>query len=238
MLAENSFPRYSGVLDKELHLPATSKYELTSFIANQIVDWRNNPDRPDRDGETILTEHLCSYLNSAVYYSEAWSHIQFQPETSDETNVGRKIDLTAKPRAAKIIIEGRRHTQFDSLFPIECKRLPTPKQKNRDDREYVVTRNGTTGGIQRFKYGHHGASHKFAAMIAYIQDRDAQHWKAAVNSWIDDLAKEQNTVWSNSDHLAEINLEVNSDVSCLQSIHNRTDGLDDVEIRHLWIQMN
>jgi hypothetical protein len=42
---------------------------------------------------------------------------------------------------------------FDPIMPIECKRLPTPKAKDRDEREYVITEGATAGGIQRFKLG-------------------------------------------------------------------------------------
>ena len=47
-----------------------------------------------------------------------------------------------------ICVEGRRHTDFDSLMPIECKRLPTPKGDDRDEREYVFSEHTSTGGIQ------------------------------------------------------------------------------------------
>ena len=181
MLAESFHSVRSGRLDREIHLPSTAKYELVAFISEQLPQWRDHPDRPQKQGETDLTGHLCEHLNSAVYDSETWSHVQFRTETGDETHAGRKIDLTVKPRAASLIIEGRRHSQFDALFPIECKRLPTPKSNNRDEREYVITEPGSTGGIQRFKFGHHGAAHDFVAMIAFVQERTFQHWLNKIN---------------------------------------------------------
>ncbi|GAH64839.1 unnamed protein product, partial [marine sediment metagenome] len=128
MLADSFNIDYSaGKLDPEIHLPSTVKLELVGFITMELPRWRDRPDRPKAHAETILTEHLCDHLNSTAYYSTVWSHVQFRTETGDETRGGRKIDLTVKPRGAVFIIEGRRHTQFDALFPIECKRLPTPK---------------------------------------------------------------------------------------------------------------
>ena len=177
----------SGRLDRDIHLPYTAKLELVCFIAEELPRWRDHPDRPTAHAETTLTEYLCDHLNSAAYYSTTWSHVQFRTETGDETRGGRKIDLTVKPRAATLIIEGRRHSQFDALFPIECKRLPTPTGKDRDEREYVTTEPGTTGGIQRFKFGYHGAAHTFAAMIAYVQEQSFSHWLCQVNCWIRDL---------------------------------------------------
>ncbi len=89
MLAENSHQLQSGQLEREIHLPSTAKRELVIFITEQLPLWRDHPDRPDKQGETALTEHLCDHLNSAVYYSDTWSHVQFRTETSDETHAGR-----------------------------------------------------------------------------------------------------------------------------------------------------
>lgn len=48
-------------------------------------------------------------------------------------------------------------------------------------------------------------------------------------------------VWSNyrvqPDHLSEMDSEIEPEISCLRSIHNRANDLDDLEIRNLWIQM-
>jgi hypothetical protein len=239
MLADrfNNIIPQSGRLDREIHLPSTVKLELVGFIAEELPRWRNHPDRPAASGETTLTEHLCDYLNSAVHNSSTWSHVQFRTETGDETCGGRKIDLTVKPRAAAFIIEGRRHSQFDALFPIECKRLPTPKGKDRDEREYVTNEPGTTGGIQRFKFGYHGAAHTFAAMIAYVQEQSFPYWMNKINCWIQELAKEMNSDWSTSDVLQLESDDADTKVSTLKSIHLRTDGLGDCELRHLWIKM-
>lgn len=238
MLAENSHQVQTGQLDPEIHLPSTAKHELVSFICEQLPRWRDHPDRPQKQGETALTEHLCNHLNSAVYDSETWSHVQFCTETADETNAGRKIDLTAKPRAASITIKGRRHSQFDALFPIECKRLPTPKEKDRDAREYVITEPGTTGGMQRFKFGHHGATHDFVAMIAFVQERSFQHWCDKVNGWVCDLAQAPNSAWKSEEVLRVVDENRKSKVRSLASKLQRTGKLDDCEMRHLWVIMN
>lgn len=228
----------SGRLDGDIHLPSTAKLELVCFIAEELPRWRDHTDRPTAQAETTLTEYLCDHLNSATYYSTVWSHVQFRTETGDETRGGRKIDLTVKPRAAAIIIEGRRHSQFDALFPIECKRLPTPTGKDRDEREYVITESGTTGGIQRFKFGYHGAAHTFAAMIAYVQEESFSHWLCQVNRWIRDLGAEPNSAWSDSDILQLLSDDCITGIRTLTSRHRREGGRDDCELRHLWIRMS
>src|SRR3546814_1117379 len=75
-------------------------------------------------------------------------------------------------RSSVIWIEGRQYTEYQTLLPIECKRLPTSTGTDRDEREYLYSRFSTTGGVQRFKAGHHAASHARAAMIGYVQGRD------------------------------------------------------------------
>ena len=238
MLAEHFHHVRSGQLAKEIHRPATHNLELLDFIASELPRWRDHPDRPDKENETALTEYLCNHLTSVANDSTGWSHIQFQIEAGDEAQAGRKIDLVAKPRGCVLFIENRRHSQFQSLFPIECKRLPTPKGKDRDEREYVFTKDGTTGGIQRFKFGFHGSTHNFAAMIAYVQERDFAHWLNTVNGWIGDLSKEAESPWSDADSLHSVGDASTADVCVLRSQHARQSGLSLCDLRHLWLRMN
>lgn len=238
MLAERFHHVRSGHLNKGVHLPFTAKHELLSFVARELPCWRDHKDRPTNQSEAVLTEHLCDHLNSAAYYSEEWSHVQFRTETADETIPGRKIDLTIKPRGTAIFIDGRRHSQFESLFPIECKRLPTPTKSGRDEREYVITNSGTTGGIQRFKFGMHGAAHKIAAMIGYVQAETLSHWQDQVNGWIKALAAEPESKWNDFDLLSPIEEETQSGTCIYKSCHQRDGTAGQCEIRHLWIKMN
>jgi hypothetical protein len=237
MLAENPHQVQSGRLANDVHKPATHNLELMAFIASELPRWRDHPDRPDKENETALTEYLCGYLNGAANESTGWSHIQFQTETGDEAQGGRKIDLVPKPCGCTLNIGNRRHSQFQALFPIECKRLPTPDDNDRDEREYVFTKEGTTGGVQRFKFGHHGSAHNFAAMIGYVQERDFAHWLTKINGWIRNLASETKSAWNNSDLLQQLNEDSTADVCALRSCHSRA-SLPECELRHLWIKMN
>jgi hypothetical protein len=245
MLADISYkivPRL-GTLDSEIHLPETAKKEVIGFIVEELPRWRDHPDRPTANNETTLTEFLCDHLNSAAYYSINWSHIQFRTETHAEpdnrgkTDRRRKIDLTVKPRAVTFVIEGRRHSQFDALFPIECKRLPTPRGTKRDEREYVFSKFGTTGGIQRFKFGYHGAGHTFVAIIAYVQKQTCSYWFAQINGWIQELAEKSNSDWRAADSLELLHNDLETGVSTLRSELQRTGDLEKCELHHLWIEM-
>ena len=238
MLADFPIIPQAGKLEPEVHLPGTARYALLDFIADELPRWRDHPERKPETSETALTGQLCDHLNSAARTSAGWSRVQFRTEVRDEVRPGRVIDLAPKPCAAVLIIEGRRHTQFDTLLPIECKRLPTPKEKDRDEREYVVTATGSTGGIQRFKFGHHGAGHRVAAMIAYVQERTFSHWLTQVNIWIGDLSSQTDSAWSASDGLKPLKDNPTAGLCTLHSQHQREGGLEEIDLQHLWIRMN
>lgn len=228
----------SGALSKDLHLSATSMYELIDFIADELPRWRDHPDRPTQTSETALTSQLCGHLNTAARFSVGWDFLQFRIEEPDEQQKSRKIDLIASPCGPTVWIEGRRCTQFDTLLPIECKRLPTPKDKGRDQWEYVINRKASTGGIQRFKAGNHGAAHTLAVMVAYVQDKSPTFWHGRLTSWITELDGSTHVGWSPKDLIRFDPADVKPGVAIFRSSHAREKGLPNIDIRHLWIEMN
>src|SRR5882762_1188565 len=124
MLANNpQTAAHFGSLGKDVQMPATFGHELLDFISTQLPIWRDRADRPRETSETVLTSQLCAHLNSAARHSSGWDILQFRVEEADDQNKGRKIDLIAAPCGAAICVDGRRHTVFESLMPIECKRL-------------------------------------------------------------------------------------------------------------------
>jgi len=237
MLADNfNQQNRIGLLNSELQLPAYALHALIDFIADELPRWRDDPERPERSAETDLTDQLCARLNSVARTSNGWDHYQFRTEVPDEVEKSRKIDLVASPCGVIIWVDGRRCTQYDTLLPIECKRLPTPKDNARDEREYVVNRKATTGGIQRFKEGNHGAKHSLAAMIAYVQTESAESWLVHVNTWIVELSK-SDTRWSKNDMLRRDSLLAEFGLTSYRSTHVRTSKPSELELRHLWIDM-
>jgi len=228
----------SGTLAKNVHLPATFRDELLAFIADELPRWRDRPERPAETSETILTSQLCAHLNSVARHSVGWDVLQFRVEEPDEQRRGRKIDLVPAPCGATVWIEGRGYTDFDSLLPMECKRLPTPKDKDRDEREYVFNKHATTGGMQRFKAGHHGSAHKLGAMIAYVQEETIAIWHKRVEEWIIGLVQSGQPGWTANDL---IYLERDADaagVVIYRSSHARAAELPEIKLCHLWIRMN
>jgi hypothetical protein len=238
MLADAQHPgQRLGSLSREITLSATFSQELLTFISNELPHWRDHVDRPHEVAEPRLTAQLCAHLNSAARRTRGWDILQFRQEEPDENNRGRTLDLAAAPCDATIWIEGRRYIEFDTLLPIECKRLPTPLGSDRDEREYVFSKYSTTGGIQRFKDGNHAPSHRFAAMIGYIQQDTPEVWVAHVAQWITDLAATSTPGWSANDLPRIEHSNVAMGVTVLSSTHSRAKLLAAIELRHLWVKM-
>lgn len=226
-----------GTFSKDVHLPATSLHELLNFIADELPRWRDRPERKSISAEDALTSQLCGHLNSAARLSKGWDILQFRREETDEKQKGRTIDLIAAPCAVRVWIHGRCYYDLQTLLPIECKRLPTPKGKKRDEREYVFTQYASTGGIQRFKAGDHGSEHTLGAMIAYVQNEPVAIWYDRVTKWIKDLGVSAYPAWSANDFLHLENNNLKSRMAIYHSSHTRANGLPDIELRHLWIEM-
>ncbi len=239
MLAdEGDAPTHSGALTTDLHLPKEWISSLISFIAGVLPAWRDDPRRPAETGETKLSAQLCGRLNSVCRHTPGWDFLQFRREEPDETDGRRSIDMVASASGSIIWINGREYDDYQSLIPIECKRLPTPVAPDRDPREYVITGKGSTGGIQRFKAGHHGAEHVRAAMIGYLQANDVTHWHKTVVAWIDDLVTTSVAGWSVADKLTLSAHDTSKRVANLASVHDRTKGMTtSIQIDHLWIEM-
>lgn len=237
MLADSRIVRpQTGSLDRSVHLQATSLYELLDFIARELPIWRNRPEREPKTSETRLTSQLCGHLNSAARLSDGWDFLQFRTEEPDEEAKSRTIDLIAAPCAATVWIDGRCSYDMETLLPIECKRLPTPVGDKRDEREYVYSGKATTGGIQRFKAGHHGARHNIGAMIGYVQENDHMYWYGRIGEWIAELEKALPD-WSTKDALIPEFTDEATGLATYISQHARSGNLPEIKLRHLWITM-
>lgn len=228
-----------GNLGADVHAPATLMYALLEFVASELPRWRDRVDRTEPKSENALTAQLCGHLNSAARLSQGWDILQFRREEPDEIRGGRSIDLVAAPCGVRVWMHGKCFHDYQSLLPIECKRLPTPKGSKRDEREYVVTRYGSTGGIQRFKSGDHGASHNLGAMIAYVQEGSLSGWHRKIDTWINELARSDSLDWSSNDLLQLVRNDRRKRVSVYRSTHLRNTTVSSkIELRHLWIVMS
>lgn len=223
----------AGALGAGTLAPGLSLRRVVDFVAEQLPRWRGHPERPSVASEPQLNDQLCSYLNGAARRS-SFDTIQFCAEAPDDAHRGRRLDLAVRPCGTTLRVEGRRYTEFETLLPIECKRLPTPQDDGRrDEREYVIgLETSSTGGIQRFKLGAHGASHSLAVLIGYIQDGTPDHWRATINRWLAEIG-EDDARWQ-GERLDPV--AVAGEVARHSSIHRRDVGSSaTIELQHLWI---
>lgn len=224
----------AGSLGAGVLAPNLSRRRLIEFVAEQLPHWRDRGDRPPAASEDQLNAQLCSHLNGAARRS-GLDAIQFCAEAPDDVHRGRALDLSIRPCGTTLRVEGRCYTEFETLLPIECKRLPTPDSDGRrGDREYVFSQKGTTGGIQRFKLGAHAANHTLAVLIGYIQAGAPTQWREILNTWLAELGV-RDALW------ADEQLDVvasGAEVHRLASIHKRLPAAgSDIELQHLWIDM-
>jgi hypothetical protein len=118
------------------------------------------------------------------------------------------------------------------IFTLEAKILPTPKGTAKNPRlphEYVY---GKGAGIQRFKEEKHGLDNEDnlledGGMIAYIKEKDFNHWHTQINDWIKDAS------WT-----ADENLEILSfgTIGRLKSKHLRKNK-SHISLHHFWIKV-
>lgn len=115
------------------------------------------------------------------------------------------------------------------IYTIEAKVLPTPKgsrKKPRAEHEYVY---GKQAAIQRFKDEHHGLDHlnnllPESGLVAFIKEKDFNHWFKKVNQWVDDAS------WDRAEKLNIIYIHT---VARLVSKHTRI-GKSEILLNHFW----
>ena len=235
MLADEIADGPSGTLTPTLHKPSAWLDTLIDFIYSQLAVWRDDPTRPTETSETRLTAQLCQFLNSATRTADLDS-VVFQAEVPDTTVVGRTLDLVPGPCGCVIWIDGRRHSLYDPIIPIECKRLPTPSGGKRERREYLHMQNRTTGGVQRFKSGVHGSGHAIGVIIGYAQEPSLSCWLARINRWVRVLTRAKIAGWSHADYLQRGSHDRTRRIARHHSVNART-GESSIMLHHLWIDM-
>jgi hypothetical protein len=206
------------------------------FVQEELVRWTDRSDRAAAIKEGTLNSQLCKHLDASA--RERFPLVQFHHEEGQ----GKKhsVDLSAGFTAGTHL-DGNYHSIDDPFLVFECKRLPAPA-KNRS-REYASNRPAAGGGIQRFKLGLHGARFNKAVMIGYIQNKDSTYWHGEVNTWILELASEeqlQAEVWNDTEILDHLQISPEGKLSRSDSTHSRVGDCVSatIEIVHLWVVMS
>jgi hypothetical protein len=210
---------------------------IIDFIRQQLPAWRDDPDRSHEVSEPMLNPQLCKFLD--VRARNEFPMIAFNHEEPQAS--GRHADLSASP-VESMVIEARSYTKYDPILVIECKRIPAPSKDR--EKEYVTGAkpDKVSGGIQRFKLGHHGTRLDMVAMIGYVQAGTASHWLDEINGWILELVDNpvgDGCVWDETEILRSIGEDGSKDVFSYRSMHKRIANAasGEIEIHHLWIMM-
>lgn len=206
-----------------------------AFVYQQLPAWRDDPDRPSEESEPKLNLQLCKFLDSES--RNDFPMVRFDHE--EYQHARRRVDLSASPVEATVI-DVKLYSIYDPFLVFECKRLPAPR--NDREREYVTGGKKSSGGIQRFKLGLHGAKLDLVAIIGYIQARDAQHWHTTINRWISSLSLGKLTdgcVWDRNEKLGAFEEDAVQRTANCRSVHGRTGKVrsNRIEIQHFWVVM-
>ena len=119
-----------------------------------------------------------------------------------------------------------------SIFSVECKRLPAPPPKSREQ-EYVKGNSNNNGGIERYKTEKHGKGLDECGMLGFVEEEAFSFWHQRVNTWITDLSVSSN-FWQTDEHLEAV--ESKEDFMLLKSIAHRM-SQNDIHLHHLWINI-
>src|SRR4051794_20271602 len=122
-----------GSLEAALHDADTFRKQVIVFIERELPSWRDLPERPSDTDEPRLNEYLCDHLDCAAR-KRAFDVVRFTLEPVHRGT--RRGDIAVKP-CRTIIVGSRTYHNFEQILPIECKRLPTPPGRDRNDLEYV-----------------------------------------------------------------------------------------------------
>ena len=213
---------------------------LVMFIEETLPLWRDDPERKvlPQKNEKNFNKSLCIKLED-----EARKHdMLFCFLHESGTTKQRSVDIAAMPKD-NVTIQARTFNRYQSILDIECKRLPAPSSKRKQ--EYLTGEPEITGGIQRFKLSLHGIDLNECVMIGYIEDKNPTQWFEILNQWISELHGKQTSdtlVWSNDEQLTEFKYDANQKTSHSQSKHSRIDAegkkCQAISIHHLWVEMN
>ena len=75
-------------------------------------------------------------------------------------------------------------------------------------------------------------------MIAYVQEETRMIWNTRVAEWIEGLVEVGQPGWAAQDLLHIEHDDETQQVASFRSSHARQNGLPEIELRHLWVEMN
>jgi len=234
MLADASQNISSGMLTEGIE-PDSSIKSVVEFIEIHFTKFSKKVKGEITTSEKSLTDKLCKYFNRNVgNYPFYFHHENVENHAS---GISPQTDIGTLSEEEKLTVGDRSYGEFDSFFSIEAKRLPTPRQNR--EKEYVIGKDRPSGGIERFKKKIHGKNLKYAAVIGYIQEEDANHWFLKINDWIGELIASTPELWKEDDKLTKQDIELdglNKFIS--KNFRAEVDGQEDfINLFHFWISL-
>ena len=176
--------------------------------------------------EDIITRDMSLYLNdNSIRTSNDFQFVFVNQD--NRSDIGVHIRYNYK-------------TNKNLFCWIEAKRLPTPQEKDRDEREYVFVDHSMgykgNGGVERFKLNKHGGGMPVAIMLGYVQSESFDHWNYKINEWIRTCSQ-----YIPCHQTESLDKEGNG-IGRYVSTHKRIDhksGIDmqDITIHHFWIYL-
>lgn len=205
------------------------------FIFGALIPWSQDVERQKGMAEQQLNEDDLNtqfFKFIQVYAKQKEFHmVIFGREEPQKKQ--RKADFSVSPYP-ETIIQGTRYNYYQPFLVIEGKRLTSKLSKNRK-REYVTGENGkTSGGIQRFKLGEHGANHGVAVMVGYVQSCAPLNWLDIINSWIKELIEQCPNEWQINEQLT-LEGNCNNQLIRATSNHPRSCNSNNIKLHHFWI---
>ncbi|GCC51272.1 hypothetical protein SanaruYs_14930 [Chryseotalea sanaruensis] len=237
MLSDSTIYDSGGTLSSGVENNSSINAVIT-FIKEHFDHFAEQNKGQTSINEKGLTQKLCIFLNRSAREQPFFFHSEFMEDVNIGTSA--QVDIGTLSYSQTITIVDRDYSDDDSFFSIEAKRLPTPGTGR--EREYVIGESKPSGGIERFKKGLHGSRLKFSAIIAYVQKENFDFWFLKINSWIQELAKQdQEGLWSNLDQLNKTsNVKDSAIMLELSSTNSRKapdQQLDSIQLFHFWISL-
>ncbi|MBS1577410.1 MAG: hypothetical protein JST09_19085 [Bacteroidetes bacterium] len=209
---------------------------VAEFIKRHFAEFAERNKKDVISNEKGLNQKLCIFLNQRIKAEPFFFHHEFME--NEASGISPQVDIGTIYKPESVGTFDRQYNNDDSFFSMEAKRLPTVGANR--EKEYVIGYDSPCGAMERFKKGIHGSRLKYAAIIGYIQNETFDYWFLKINSWIEELALNNNQIlWAGGDKITKEN--TNSDVYLeLSSINSRITEdkeIDKIKIFHFWINL-
>jgi hypothetical protein len=227
----------NGKLSLDAGIKDSSIKVVISYIREQIELFAQAHVGLTSLNEKGLNQKLCIFLNRSLGGLPFYFHPEFME--NPESGLSPQVDIGIISTDEKIEISDRQYNEDDSFFSLEAKRLPAPGGKRK--KEYVIGEDTSCGGMERFKKGIHGGKLKYAGLIGFIQENRFDYWITIINSWIDELASnDEEGLWTKKDILTTINYEIGKRSSELFSDNKRIirgKHHENIQLFHFWVDL-